>query len=747
MTFGFETLEESFSPGDVVGDYTLLERLGKGGQAVVWSVWDEQHGRVAAAKFVPKPDPVSSLNPNVFTYEANVVTNLKHPNILPVYDVGTDGKRDYLVMRYMCCGSLQDLLNVGPLSLPEVLELTAQIVAALDYIHRGREDPIVHRDLKPRNIMLDSHRRVFLSDFGLARPLSDTTQALHTGQGTIPYAPPEQHLKAEVSPSSDIYSLGVMIYEMATGKLPWDGSVALAIRQLNADEELPDPRLENPALPGGLAGALRALTAADPGARPSSGREALSLIASAVRGGHKAAERFISAVPYRLEDEAWAREDADYLLQGALRTWDPWNRRFTYSLTHFRFMDGIFGRADGSAEALDPEQRQFMLRGALTYGHDIPFWWDRVDDPAVRLEICEQTIANEGEAAAMGALEQLLSEPTASFQSEDAVEVLVGLAEAAREDSLRRRSLDVLRHSVEGRVAWQPVGLTPAGDEQLARLALSDAPHADQAARLIGQARSEGGVKALLAGREATNGTRTLPALVAVRDAAGSLPHSLPRGERLRVAAELGRRQLLAEPNQLVRAYLLAALASGLGLGFHVFATYRLPRFLDSARILNAVGSGLLFGLLIGLGIFLTSLIVHRLRVLSAGVRLLLGTVVGTLMINLAIVGYHSLFLDSSPVGGLIVLGAFVMATGLSVGALALRSRLPRALLSAVTVSIALGGTWSLAQRNALSPILYYEPGQTVATALLIVTSSVLIGLGAQAVTLSPREAGKQILQ
>jgi hypothetical protein len=194
---------------------------------------------------------------------------------------------------------------------------------------------------------------------------------------------------------------------------------------------------------------------------------------------------------------------------------------------------------------------------------------------------------------------------------------------------------------------------------------------------------------------------------------------------------------LLEDRATLTRAYLAAGLGSALGLGFTVYATYLWPSFLDARRILNAAGSGLLFGLLIGLGIFLTRLIAHRLRVLPLGARVALGVCVGTLIINFGVTSYHNLFLDAQPVGWLIAMGSFLMALGFGVGAGLARSKLLRALVSTVAVGLGIGLSWQLALRTALTPVLYYASNRPVQTVFLIAASSLLMGLVAHTVDLS----------
>src|SRR5262249_6592198 len=140
----------------------------------------------------------------------------------------------------------------------QIARLALTIAHALDFIH---ERSIVHRDLKPANILLDSRADAYLSDFGIAREFGETsTLTMNTPEGTLPYMSPEQLDLGRISPRSDVYSLGVLLFEMLTGKLPLGGQFILAIKQRQTHEQLEDPSTINPAIPTGVAAILRELT-------------------------------------------------------------------------------------------------------------------------------------------------------------------------------------------------------------------------------------------------------------------------------------------------------------------------------------------------------------------------------------------------------------------------------------------------------------------------------------------------------
>lgn len=743
-------LRKEFRPGDELEKYVLLERIGVGGEAVVWSAWDTNQEHVAAIKLTPVPEHAIRFETGIADPEVYFATSLEHPNILAVYDAGATEGFTYISMRYLPFGSIKDLLNSGPIPPQEVLRLSAQIVAALEYLHAKN---VVHRDLKPTNVLVDAQKRAYLTDFGLAKPLSQTTQVFHTGQGTAPYSPPEQHTRASLTHSSDIYSLGIMLFEMFTGTLPWGGDIALAVRQLDTGEQLPDPCSVNPALPVTLAGALRTLTAADRANRPATVSEAFGLVVAALVGdqdrhvtrevGVLAIKKILRTLPPLQDAEVPALKDAEHLLQRAMAAWEPGKEEFKLSLTDFAFIDSVYSKAERHGLALDDSICQFMLRGALTYGFNRNHWWQKLSDPASRLQVCEQVIANESEAAVQHALIQMLKEPprvsrTADLSTPTATR-LIDLALESPDAALCSNALELLGQAAGSTKVWKPVRYTADDDAKLAALALADHPQADQAARLIGQLHSEAAVRALQDSLEGGNTKRGLSALVEVCRAAGSLPRSLPASVVLPVSITLARQQLFADRATLLKAYLAAALAGALGLSFHVYVLLELPSFMAATRIINSLGNGLLFGPLIGLGIFLTRLVVHRLKVMSLLPRMALGIALGTLGIYLGVVGHHVLYLDSAPRGWLITFGSALWALGFGASAGLFRSRVLRILFSVLMVGLGIGLSWQLALGTSSTPMLLYDSNRPVQTIMMILVTSILVGSIAHVIDLVER--------
>jgi serine/threonine protein kinase len=208
--------------GTMLGPYQLREPLGRGGMATVYRANQLTVGRDVAVKVLSpdladEPEFISR-----FEHEARVVAGLQHPNIVAIHDFGRVGPLTYLVMRLMEGGSLDRELRRGPLPNERVIQIAGQIAAALDYAH-GRG--IVHRDLKPTNVLLDAAGNASLTDFGIAKlvtggPVTGLTAA-GTVMGTPTYMAPEQWRSEPVDARTDVYALGVLIYQMLTGRVPF----------------------------------------------------------------------------------------------------------------------------------------------------------------------------------------------------------------------------------------------------------------------------------------------------------------------------------------------------------------------------------------------------------------------------------------------------------------------------------------------------------------------------------------------
>jgi serine/threonine protein kinase len=233
--------------GQTLGQYRLVERIGRGGMATVYKAYQPSLDRYVAVKVLPTylaHDPDFATR---FRREARAIAKLNHPHILPVHDFGQEGELSYIVMRYVEGGTLKKILG-QPLALDRTVDILAQIGDALDYAH---QQGIIHRDVKPANVLLDRGKWALLSDFGLAKIAAASVQLTKTGvgMGTPAYMSPEQAQGKPVDAQSDIYSLGIMLFEMLTGRVPFDADTPLAVLIKHLTAALPLPRKVNPDIP------------------------------------------------------------------------------------------------------------------------------------------------------------------------------------------------------------------------------------------------------------------------------------------------------------------------------------------------------------------------------------------------------------------------------------------------------------------------------------------------------------------
>lgn len=207
--------------GQKLGQYQILSLLGEGGMATVYRAQQDNVGRQVAIKVINADYAADPSFRSRFEREARTIAALSHPHILKLFDYGQQDDTAYLVMELMSGGSLNEVLEKGRLPLRQISKFLNQISGALDYAHA---QGVVHRDLKPHNVLLDSTGNAFLTDFGLARILSGKSQMTQSGIliGTVGYMSPEQWRGEPATPASDIYSLGIMTFEMVAGKRPFD---------------------------------------------------------------------------------------------------------------------------------------------------------------------------------------------------------------------------------------------------------------------------------------------------------------------------------------------------------------------------------------------------------------------------------------------------------------------------------------------------------------------------------------------
>ena len=218
--------------------YKILDHLGTGGMATVWLGYDTILDRQVAIKTF-KIDANDEDAVKRFNREAKAVTSLSHPNIVSIYDVENEGEFYYLILEYVEGMTLKDYMIKNPrLPIETIVHIAKQIASGLSHAH---QNGIIHRDIKPQNILMNENLTCKITDFGIARAYGDTTLT-QTNQmlGTVYYLSPEQARGNVATAQSDIYSLGILIFEMITGQIPFKGESAVAIALKHLQEELPD---------------------------------------------------------------------------------------------------------------------------------------------------------------------------------------------------------------------------------------------------------------------------------------------------------------------------------------------------------------------------------------------------------------------------------------------------------------------------------------------------------------------------
>lgn len=231
--------------------YNIIEKVGTGGMAYVYKAEDKILKRLVAIKVLKEQFIEDQEFSKKFEIEAQSAARLSHPNIVNVYDVGTDRIDDriihYIVMEYINGRTLKDLIREkGKLSTTEAVSYSKQIASALDLAHRNG---IIHRDIKPQNIMINDEGMVKVTDFGIAR-ISSSATITYTSSilGTVHYISPEQAKGSFIDYKSDIYSLGIVMYEMLTGRVPFDAENSVGIALAHIHEKVEAPRILNPSI-------------------------------------------------------------------------------------------------------------------------------------------------------------------------------------------------------------------------------------------------------------------------------------------------------------------------------------------------------------------------------------------------------------------------------------------------------------------------------------------------------------------
>jgi len=264
--------------GKTLGHYRILEKIGAGGMGEVYRAHDERLEREVAIKVLPAGALADESARKRFRKEALALSKLSHPHVATVYDFDSQDGVDFLVLEFVRGPSLAEKLTGGPLAEKEIAKLGAQIASALEEAH---ERGIVHRDLKPNNVVLTEKGQVKVLDFGIAKLIragdeTATTESLtqaHAAAGTLPYMAPEQVRGEEVDARTDVWALGVVLYEMAAGQRPFQGDDAVRLSAAILEKTPRSPRESKSKLSLGLENIILKALDKDPERRYKSARE------------------------------------------------------------------------------------------------------------------------------------------------------------------------------------------------------------------------------------------------------------------------------------------------------------------------------------------------------------------------------------------------------------------------------------------------------------------------------------------
>ena len=295
----------------MIGDYLLTARIGRGAMGTVYHARHATQGQEVAIKLLP---PELANDPTVRGYfwrGATSAAALRHPNILPTWYYGEQQGTLYLITPYIRGGTLFERLVHGPLAPAEALGYLRQLTAALDYAHA---QGIIHRDIKPANLLLDEHGRLYLADFGIAKAMEYATRYTRTGQGvgTAQYMAPEQ-ARGQADARSDLYAAGIILYELLTGRTPYNGTSPIEVLMQHREDPLPLVPLYG--LPPAIVPVLQAALAKDPAARYQRGADLAAAAEAALFSPPPAAPRYRPTTTVVPQPQPWAQVAAPVVPQ------------------------------------------------------------------------------------------------------------------------------------------------------------------------------------------------------------------------------------------------------------------------------------------------------------------------------------------------------------------------------------------------------------------------------------------------
>ena len=257
-------------PGKTIGNYKIVSEIGRGGMATVYSAVQLSMNRKVAIKVLPRylfHDPGFLER---FKREVDVISKLEHPHILPIFDYGEADGLPFIAMRYLGGGSMADMIRRG--EIPDLADLEKPLMQVAEALHYAHQQGIIHRDLKPGNIMLDENNNAYLSDFGIARVMDSNL----TGSaiiGTPAYMSPEQANGQAIDGRADIYSLGIVLFELITGREPYRAETPVGLLLMHLNEPMPPISQFRDGVPEAIQAVVSRATAKDPNARFASAGE------------------------------------------------------------------------------------------------------------------------------------------------------------------------------------------------------------------------------------------------------------------------------------------------------------------------------------------------------------------------------------------------------------------------------------------------------------------------------------------
>ena len=280
------------------GRYQVKQRLGEGGMANVYLARDLILHRLVALKLMRLDLRDDAASVRRFQREAISLTKLSHPNIVNIYDVGEDNGIQYLVTEYVEGMDLKKYISENfPIDFVKVIDIMEQILAAVAHAHAHG---IIHRDLKPQNILIDRQGHVKITDFGIALATGDSLTQTTTLMGSVHYLSPEQARGSIVTKQSDIYSLGIILFELLVGHVPFQGETAVSIALKHSQSQMPSVRQFNPKIPQALENVVLHATAKDLIERYQSADEMAADLKTALSPARKHETRW---QPSHLDDE------------------------------------------------------------------------------------------------------------------------------------------------------------------------------------------------------------------------------------------------------------------------------------------------------------------------------------------------------------------------------------------------------------------------------------------------------------